>query len=161
MVISVCQNVIGSKIAIPDEVMSLCKELMIFEKTNFPWAMLSASVNSMCGHNPELSEVNQVRPIAIYAEQGSEAWNKYIRAYKSGPAARARQTSIQENILDIFNRMMIKSHPTIASRKRQLQCNRCERLGHTIRSCPLIVHSVLDEEATRVQNCFKLKSSTM
>lgn len=158
MVLSVCQNVDASKVAIPNEVRLLCQELMIFEKTNFPWVMLSPSVHSMCGHNPELFQITQGTPIGIYSEQGSEAWNKHIRAYKSGPAARARQTSIKENILDIFNRMMIQSHPKIASRKRQLECNRCKRLGHTIRSCPLIVESVLDEEATRVQNCFKRES---
>ena len=93
---------------------------MIFEKTHFPFAMLSPSVHSMCGHNPELFTITKGAPIAIYSEQGSEAWNKHIRSYKSGPAARARQTSIQDNILDIYNRMMIQTHPQIASRKRQV-----------------------------------------
>ena len=83
--------------------------------------MLSPSVYSMCGHNPELFNINQGRPIAIYSEQGSEVRNKYTRSYKSGPALRARQTSIKENILDIFNRMTNKSHPTIASRKREMK----------------------------------------
>jgi hypothetical protein len=155
MVLSVCQNVDASKIAIPTEVRVLCQELMIFEKTSFPWAYISPSVHSMCGHNPELFEITGGAPIAIYSEQGSEAWNKHIRAFKSGPAARARQTSIQENIHDIFNRMMLQTHPKIATRKRQVQCGRCERLGHTIRSCSLLVSSVLDLEATRVQKCFK------
>ena len=86
MVLSVCQNVDASKVAIPTEVRALCQELMIFEKTSFPWAMLSPSVHSMCGHNPELFEITGGAPIAIYSEQGSEAWNKHIRAFKSGPA---------------------------------------------------------------------------
>ena len=155
MVLSVCQSVDPSKIAIADEVRALCQELMVFEKTNFPWAMISPSVHSMCAHNPELFEITGGSPIAVYSEQGSEAWNKHIRAFKSGPAMRARQTSIQENIHDIFNRMMLKTHPKIASRKRQVQCSRCAKLGHTIRSCPLTVSSVLDLEATRVQHCFQ------
>lgn len=117
--------------------------------------MLSPSVHSMCAHNPELFEITKGGPIAIYSEQGSEAWNKYIRSFKSGPAARARQTSIQENILDIFNRMMVKTHPKIASRKRQVLCTFCNKVGHTIRSCPLMVSSVLDWEKSRVQACFK------
>ena len=154
-VLSVCQNTDASKKAIPQEVRGLCQELMLFEKTKFPWAMLSPSVHSMCGHNPELFIITQGAPIAIYSEQGSEAWNKHIRSYKSGPAARARQTSVQENILDIFNRMMVRTHPKIASRKRQLECTRCKKLGHTIRSCPEIVVTVLDAEATRVQSCFE------
>ena len=155
IVLSVCQHVDTSKTAFPSKVKDLCQELMIFHKTNFPWAMLSPSVHSMCGHNWELFVITKGAPIAIFSEQGSEAWNKHIRAYKSGPAARARQTSIKENILDIFNRMMIKTHPKIACQKRQLVCTRCNRLGHTIRSCPLRVESVLDWEATRVQSCFE------
>ena len=47
MVLSVCQNVDPSKTAIPAEVSVLCKELMVCEKTNFPWAMLSPSVHSI------------------------------------------------------------------------------------------------------------------
>ena len=155
MVLSVCQNVDSSRIAIPGKVDTLCRELMIFEKTHFPFAMLSPSVHSMCGHNPELFTITKGAPIAIYSEQGSEAWNKHIRSYKSGPAARARQTSIQDNILDIYNRMMIQTHPQIASRKRQVECSRCKKLGHTIRSCPKQVSTVLDEEATRVQSCYE------
>ena len=77
------------KIAIVNEVRILCQELMIFEKTNFPWAMISPSIHSMCGHNPELFEKTGGAPIAIYSEQGSEAWNKHIRAFNLGPAARA------------------------------------------------------------------------
>lgn len=155
VVLSVCQNVDPSKTAIPSEVSALCTELMVFEKTNFPWAMLSPSVHSMCGHNPELFDITKGAPIAIFSEQGSEAWNKFIRSFKSGPAARARQTSIQENILDIFNRMMMKTHPEVASRKRQNKCTHCEKLGHTIRSCPLLVTCVLSWEKSRVQSCFK------
>ena len=133
---------------------------MVFEKTSFPWAMLSPSVHSMCGHNPELFEITRGAPIAIYSEQGSEAWNKFIRSFKSGPCARARQTSIQDNILDIFNRMMIKTHPEVASRKRQSRCTGCDKLGHTVRSCPLVVTSkkVDTLERSRVKSCFMWKN---
>ena len=155
MVLSVCQNVDPSKTAIPSEVRALCTELMVFEKTNFPWAMLSPSVHSMCGHNPGLFEITKGARIAIFSEQGSEAWNKYIRSFKSGPAAPARQTSIQKNLLDIFNRMMAKTHPEIAIRKRQNRCTRCNKLGHTVRSCPSLVSTVLSCEQSRVQSCFK------
>ena len=154
MVLSVSQHVDSSKTANPMRVKELCQELKIFYKTKFPWAMLSPSVHSMCGHIWELFVITNEAPIAIFSEQGSEAWNKHIRAYKSGPGARARQTSVQENILDIFNRMMIKTHPKIASRKRQLVCMRCNRLDHAIRSCPMRLSTVKDFEATTIQSCF-------
>ena len=155
VVLTVCQNVDPSKIAIPSKVNDLCIELMVFEKTNFPWAMLSPSVHSMCGHNPELFDITKGAPIAIFSEQGSEAWNKFIRSFKSGAAARARQTSIQENILDIFNRMMIKTHPQVASRKRQYKCSRCNKMGHTVKSCPMSVTCVWTLEKSRVESCFE------
>ena len=155
MVLSVSQTVDPSKRAIPTEVKALCQELMMFEKTSFPWSMLSPSIHSMCGHNWELFELNLGESIAIFSEQGSEAWNKHIRAYKSGPSARARQTSIKENINDIFNRMMIKTHPKIATQKRQVSCKRCKRIGHTIRSCPSLVSTAIDWEHARIQQCFE------
>ena len=154
VVLSVCQNVDPAKRVIASKIGALCTELMVFEKKSFPWAMLSPSVHSMCGHNPELFRITEGSPIAIYSEQGSEAWNKFIRSFKSGPAARARQTSIQENILDIFNRMLIKSHPEVASRKRQSKCNQCGKLGHTVRSCQLLVMHALNREKSRIQSCF-------
>ena len=155
MVLAVSQHVDTSKIAIPLKVKELTKDLMVSFKTSFPWAMLSPSAHSMCGHNWELFEITNGTPIAIFSEQGSEAWNKYIRAFKSGPAARARQTSVKENILDIFNRMMIKSHPEIASQKRQLLCKRCNKIGHTVRSCPKLISTVDSYERFMILACFK------
>ena len=155
MVLSVCQHVDVNKIAIPEKVKELSLDLMIFHKNNFTWAMLPPTVHSMCGHNWEMSNITGGAPIAVFSEQGSEAWNKHIRAFKSGPGARARQTSIKDNTLDIFHRMMSKTHPIIASQKRQLACIRCNKLGHTIRSCPTRFSIARDFETATVQSCFK------
>ena len=48
MVLSVCQSVDASRRVVPEKVQILCTELMVFEKTHFPFAMLSPSVHSMC-----------------------------------------------------------------------------------------------------------------
>ena len=93
-------------------------------------------------------------PIAVFSEQGSEAWNKHMRAYKSGPAARARQTSIEENLQDIFQRTMIKTHPKVASKKRQVTCNGCMKICHTIRSCPKRIVTVKANEESEIKSCF-------
>ena len=63
---------------------------------------MSPSVHQMAAHAWELFEINNGLPISMWAECPGEAWNKYIRAYKSGPACRARQNSIQNNIRYIF-----------------------------------------------------------
>lgn len=154
IVLSVSQHVDSSKITDPTKVMILTQDLMIFHKVSFPWAYISPTVHSMCGHNWQLFSIMDGAPIAIFSEQGSDAWNKYIRAFKTGPAARARQTSLKENILDVFQRMMIMTHPKIASLKRQLVCKRCNKLGHTLRSCPKFMSTVLDSEHTAIQTCF-------
>ena len=154
MVLAVTQQVDMSKIAIPEKVREITLDLMIFHKRSFPWAMLSPTFHIMCAHDWELFRLSQGQPIAIFSEQGSEAWNKSIRAFKSGPGARARQTSIHENTLDIFQRMMIMTNPLIATSKRQLQCSRCGKIGHTICSCPARLTTVIDFETTIVNDCF-------
>ena len=138
----------------PEKFKKLSYALMIYHKQSFPWGMISPSVHQMCAHSWELFVLTDGTPIAIYSEQSGEAWNKYIRAYKSGSAARARQSSIKMNTRDIFTRMMIQSHPTIAAKKRQLLCSRCNRIGHTVRKCPSQVSTVYDAEQTEIRGCY-------
>ena len=69
---------------------------------------------------------NNGYPIAKWSENPIESWNKHVCAYRSGPAIRARQCSNKSNISDIFRRMLIQSHPKIASKSG--------KNGHTPRS---------------------------
>ena len=132
----------------------LGNNLMVFFKQKFPFAMISPSVHQMSAHSWELFLLTNGGPIAIYAEQSGEAWNKHIRAYKSGPAAKARQCSIKLNTQDISTRMLIQSHPYIASKKRVLQCKRCEKYGHTSRSCLMNVATAFDYEKSFIESCY-------
>lgn len=129
-------------------------DLMVHYKQNFSFAMISPSVHQMCAHSWELFSLTEGKPIALYAEQSGEAWNKHIQAYKSGPAARARQCSIKVNTQDIFTRMLVQSHPIIASKRKVLKCNRCDKYGHTVRSCPMNVATVQDEEKSFINSLF-------
>ena len=115
---------------------------------------LSPSVHQMAAHSGQLFELTDGKPIAIYAEQSGEAWNKYIRAFKSGPAARARQLSIELNTRDIFTRMMLQSHPSIAMKKRQIHCIACGNVGHTMMSCKTRMSIVHSEEESGVWDCY-------
>ena len=120
--LSVTQQSDQSKIAIPDIVQKLELVLVLYHKTAFPFAMITPSIHQMCAHSWELFAMIDGKPITIYGEQGQEAWNKHIRSYKSGSAARARQSSIKVNIQGIFQRMNIQTHPKIALQKRQIVC---------------------------------------
>ena len=143
-----------TKIAKVEMVKQVGQDLMVHYKTSFPWAMISPSVHQMCAHSWELFKLTEGKPIAIYAEQSGEAWNKHIRAYKSGPSARARQCSIKQNTQDIFTRMLVQSHPKIAAKRKVLCCSRCSKYGHTVRSCPMNVVTVLDEERSFIESCY-------
>ena len=154
--LAITQQTDMAKIVIIDRVKSLGTDLMVHYKQSFPWAMISPSIHQMCGHSWELFMMTEGKPIAMYAEQSGEAWNKHIRAYKSGPAARARQCLIRLNTKDIFTRMLVQSHPRIALRKKILQCKGCNKYGHTIRSCPSNQSTVLDQEKSFIASCYQV-----
>ena len=82
------------------------------------------------------------------------SWNKHIRAYKSGPAAKARQMSIKVNTKDIFVRMAAASHPFVADKRRKLSCSHCGGIDHPVRSCPKTIHGPLTEEESEIQALF-------
>ena len=154
--LKVAQRCDNNMIAIPEKVTQLGKALMVHIKETFPFAVISPSVHQMAAHSGQLFELTEGKPIAIYAEQSGDAWNKYIRAYKSGPTARARQLSIELNTRDIFTRMMLQSHPSIAMKKRQIQCHACGSIGHTLMSCKTRVSTALDEEESAVWDCYSI-----
>ena len=64
----------------------------------------------------------------------------YVHISLVQPARLARCPSI-------FIRMMIKTHPFVASRKRQLACSKCDELEHTVRYRRKDLHTVMSEEA--------------
>ena len=123
------------------------------------WVPVINSVHELVAHSWQVMQVldDQQSPLLLgdYTEQNQEAWNKYVNAFKSGPSSRARQTSIIDNTQDIFQRMLIMSHPEIASiKKRQKSCTKCGKLGHTARSIKFHCENVYNEEATAIQAMF-------
>eukprot|EP00795_Rhopilema_esculentum_P005009 gene5009-115_t len=137
-------------------VKSLGQQLLVYYKQHFPFAMIAPSVHQICAHSWEMFSLRNGKAIAIHTEQSGEAWKKHICAYKSGPSARARQCSIRLNTLYVFTRMLVQSYPIIASKRKALTCKRCEKHGHTIRSCPLNVATLLtcqiNEEIKYIKN---------
>ena len=69
-------------------------ELSYYDKGRTGQVSHGLCCHQMCGHNWELLKITGGQHIAEFSEQSSEAWNKHILAFKSGPGARARQTSI-------------------------------------------------------------------
>ena len=154
VLLSITQHVDSTKLVDPEKVKDLGYGLMIHHKQSFPFAMISPSVHQMCAHSHELFRLTNGEPIAQYSEESGESWNKFIRAYKSGTSCKARQMSIKVNTRDIFCRLMIRTHPLIASKKRMLLCTTCGLFGHTCRSCKEGVEKVQSEEEFMKNNCF-------
>ena len=153
--LSITQNISIDKIAIPEKVQELGQSLMVHVKQSFPWAMITPSVHQMCANSWELFVLTDGAPIAVYSEQAGEAWNKYIRSYKSGVAARVRQSSIKLNTRDVFMRMMVRSHPIIAAAKRRVVCGTCAKHGHTVRSCEANIQTAVDHETALISSCYR------
>ena len=107
----------GKRNVDPKTVMEFGIAFMIHVQSSFPWVYFSPSVHQMSAHSWELFEMNGGKPVSMWSEQGSEAWNKYIRAWKSGTSSRSRQYNIKDNIYDVFRRMLITTHPSVAYRK--------------------------------------------
>ena len=97
------------------------------------WIAINPSLHAMCAHSWQLYDVLN-SPIAIYSEQAQENWNKHVARYKSGCGTRARQHSIKLNTADIFNRMLVRTHPLIASKRRKIVCSLCGEEGHSCKS---------------------------
>ena len=107
----------GKRSVDPKKVMEFEIAFMVNVQISFPWVYFSPSVHQMCAHSWELFEMNGCKPVSKWSEQGSEAWNKYIRAWKSEKSSRSRQYSLKDNIYDVFCRILITTHPTIASQR--------------------------------------------
>ena len=113
---------------------SIFNSRYFLDETGKSWIMIIPSFHQMCAHSWEMFDWNNGQSIAKWSEGPVESWNKHVRAFQSGPASRARQLSIKDNIHDIFRRMLIVSHPEIATRRPRPHCSICGEVGHTARS---------------------------
>ena len=122
--LSVVESVdVGKKVFV-DRFKNHCYETMVHIVVHFPWVFITPSVHQMLAHSWQLFEMQDGGPIAIWSESGVEAWNKHVRNFRSGAGCRARQTSVQANINDIFVRMLITSAPIIAKIRQDLMTQR-------------------------------------
>lgn len=140
ILLQVTQSVNNSKVVKIDEVKAMGIELMMHIKNSFldengnSWIMIIPTIHQLCAHSWEMFQLNQGKSIAMWSENPLESWNKHVRSFQSGPAARARQMSVKTNIYDIFRRMLITSHPIIASKRLRPFCRICGEEGHSARS---------------------------
>lgn len=119
-----------------------------------PWIMIIPTVHQLCAHTWELFQINQGKSISKWSESPLESWNKHVRSFQSGPAARARQDSVKHNIHDIFKRMLIRSNPSIAAKYPRPTCSICGDIGHTARSIRHKMASVSTHEKDLISSFY-------
>ena len=157
IVLTVVQSVDAKKRVRVQAFKEFCIKLMLHMKNSFlnekgeSWVMIIPTFHQLCGHSWQLFERNNGSSIAKWSESPVESWNKYVRSFQSGPASRARQLSIKDNIHDIFRRMLIDSHPAIASKCPRPTCSVCGEVGHTARSSRYHAATALGEEDSIIQ----------
>ena len=160
IMLTVTQSVDGKKNVRVSKVKSLGIELMAHVRTSFlnangqPWIMITPSIHQICAHSWQFFELNDGSSIAKWSESPLENWNKYLRSFQSGPASRSRQLSIKENIHDIFKRVLIISHPEIASKKPRPSCSVRGEIGHTASSSRLKMMSIETEERATIHSMY-------
>ena len=89
-----------------------------------------------------------------YSEKSQEHWNKYITRFKGGSGACARQHGVSVNMVDISGRMLMMTHPSIASQKRQIICGKCQQAGHSPKSKAYHCYGPANEEEARINKYF-------
>ena len=100
--------------------------------------------------------MNDGNSIGKWSESPVESWNKHVRSYQSGSSCRSRQVSVKHNIHDIFVRMLVSSHPIIASKRPRPACSICGDIGHTSRSKRHKEFGPMAEEDARLESFFQL-----
>ena len=137
--LSVAESVDTSKSVNVEKLKIHCHETMLHITLHFPWVRITPSVHQMLAHNWELFEITEGAPIAVWSECAVEAWNKHVRNFRCGAGCRARQNSVENNISDIFVRMLVTSAPAVAKVRDTVLKKK--------RQNPPLFHAMNEEEA--------------
>jgi hypothetical protein len=146
----------SSKTVCVERVKQYGVQMLVHFKSHFPWAVIGPSVHQICCHAWELFQMNDAKSISMWSESPIEAWHKYIRSFKSGAASRARQCSPEENIHDVFSRMIDMTHPAFWCTLKQVSCSYCNEVGHTQKSCKDKKYGPLNEEDTIIESFYEV-----
>ena len=77
-------------------------------------------------------ELNGGRGLGMLSEEGLETIHKLLRRYRE---TRARKTSLDDNLKDVFHLLLLRSDPRVRDMFPKLYCSRCKVHGHTVRKC--------------------------
>ena len=107
----------------------------------FPKAHITPTVHKMLAHSWELISMNGGRGLGIYAEEGLEGCNKYLRRFR---VSLSRKCGKEENQLDCVRRLWDKSDPVSNKHREDIlpSCKTCNTKGHSTRYCSAMKETV-------------------
>ena len=106
----------SSKRVDTEELALVCNKIYQSILCEFPWGNISPTLHKLLAHAPEIiSTFNDGHGLEHLSEEGLEASNKYIRRYRD---RLARKFSFEENLRDIFVRMISHSDPILLMNRK-------------------------------------------
>ena len=116
----------------PTKLDVLCKDTSRVFLDQFPNFRFSCSVHQVLAHSAELIDANKGHGLGTLSEEALENNNKNIRRYRE---QLSRKTSQEDNLVDVFHRLWVKSDPVVRSFRHTAKCTYCDG-DHNVRSCP-------------------------
>ena len=131
----------------------LTQQTNILIASNFPWVQINFTLHGVLHHSSELIERHDGKGLGALSEEALEANNKYVRRYLE---LFSRKTSPIDQLTDVMNRLLERSHPEIVSNKYDMRpklfCTTCGSRKHSTKchdkvinfgSYDLAVHDIL------------------
>ena len=99
-----------------EELALVCRKLYLLILNTFPWANITPTLHKVLAHAPDIiSSFNNGLELEQLSEEGLEASNKLIRRYRE---RLSRKFSFEDNIKDVFTRMLCQSDPLLLLNRR-------------------------------------------
>ena len=106
----------NSKRVYTEELPLVCSKIYQSILCEFSWANVSSTLHKLLAHAPEIIPTfNDGHGLEHLSEEGLEAYNKYIRRYRD---RLARKFSFEENLKDIFVRIISHSDPILLMNRK-------------------------------------------
>ena len=101
---------------VTEELIVVSRKLYLLILNTFSWANITPMLHKVLAHAPDIiSTFNNGVGLEQLSEQGLDASNKLIRRYRE---RLSRKFSFEDNIRDIFPRMLCQSDPVLLLNRR-------------------------------------------
>ena len=85
---------------------------------SYSWSNINYTLHGVIHHAAELIALNDGYGLGSLSEEGLEAANKHIRRFLE---THSRKTSPEEQMVDVMNRLLERSHPNVTDTKIKLK----------------------------------------